>query len=181
MRKMVLVYLLLVCIAGCQPATARERLYEHEVFTFTIPAGWATKGEVWGSPLEPSDDFYGLGVAEVITIQHPKQKGEGKAFFSVASAPLAAGEELQSRIARTYDNAEPEVKDLTQQAFELAGASGQEIRYRRPWGEPWWLFRDVWLEKDGVVYVLSFHAAPAAFGEYADTQDAILESFAFTD
>ena len=181
MRKMVLVCLLLVCVAGCQRVTAQERLYEHEDFTFTIPAGWATKDEVWGSPLEPSDDFYGLGMAEVISIQHPGEKGKGKAFFAVASAPLAAGEELQSRIARTYENAEPEVKDLTQQAFVLAAGPGQEICYRRPWGEPWWTFRDVWLERDGVVYVLSFHAAPAAFEDYAGTVDAILESFAFTD
>jgi len=181
MRKIVCVCLLLVCIAGCQPAAARERLYEHEGFTFTIPAGWATKDEVWGSPLEPSGDFYGLGVAEVITIQHPGKKGKGKAFFAVASAPLDAGEDLQSRFTQAYENADPEVEDLTRQAYESAAGPGQEIRYRRPWGEPWWQFRDVWLVKDGVVYVLSFHAAPAAFVEYADTQDAILESFAFKD
>lgn len=192
-RRMLIVFLLLAILAGCQPAEAADvaaatpaastqgRLYEHADFSFTIPAGWATKEEVWERPVQPGADFYALGVGEVITIQYPAQKGEGKAFFSVASAPLAAGEDLESRFRQAYEAAVPEIKDAVEQEFEFAAGSGYEIRYRRPWGEPWWQFRDIWLEKDGVVYVLSFHAAPAAFDDYAATVDGMLENFVFTD
>jgi len=54
---------------------------------------------------------------------------------------------------------------------------GYEMRYRRPWGEPWWQFQDIWLEKDGVIYLLSAHAYNLE--TYQEALDAILESFTF--
>jgi len=59
--------------------------------------------------------------------------------------------------------------------------SGYEITYNRPWGEPWWKFQDIWLEKDNVIYVLSFHAPPTSFDTYNDVFEQILESFQFKD
>lgn len=191
--RIMIVFMLLALVAGCQPAeaadtaaatpadSAQDRLYEHADFSLIIPVGWATKEEVWERPMEPGADFYALGVGEVITLQYPAQKGEGKAFFSVATAPLAAGEDLESRFRQAYEDAVPEVEDAVEQAFEFAAGSGYEIHYRRPWGEPWWQFRDIWLERDGVVYVLSFHSAPAAFDTYTTTLDQIVASFTFTD
>lgn len=82
--------LVVLALAGCRPP-AGERVYEHEAFTFVIPAGWKTTEEVWGDSASTRREYYGLGVQEVVTLQYPAGRGRGEAFFAVASAPLAEG------------------------------------------------------------------------------------------
>jgi hypothetical protein len=193
-RKIVLLAGLLILTLSCQlsapgqqhveetpAAAAQGRVYESDTFRFTIPAGWGTYEEVWGRPMQADDDYYGLGVTTVVTIQHPPEKGQGNAFFSVATSRLAEGESLESRLNLAYANAVPEIEDESRQVFIRDELSGIEILYRRPWGEPWWKFRDIWLEKDAVVYVLSFHASPNGFDSFGDPFGRILESFTFSE
>ncbi len=189
--KTILFGILLVTSLACRFLTSAQkatetpivpieaRPYENEVFSFTIPTGWRTSEEVWNRPIPPEKDYYGLGVQEIITIQNPPEPGQGNAFFAVASSPLASGEDLESRFTRAYQTAIPEIEDASKQPFEQGTLSGYEITYKRPWGEPWWQFYDIWLEKDAVIYVLSFHTAPNTFADHTDTFDQILESFRF--
>ncbi len=193
--KMVLLVGLLLLTLSCQlsvpgqkqvaetPAVAvvQDRVFESDTFRFTIPVGWGTYEEVWGRPMQAEDDYYGLGVTTAVTIQYPPEKGQGNAFFSVATSRLAEGESLELRLNLAYANAVPEIEDVSRQVFTRDELSGIEVIYRRPWGEPWWKFRDIWLEKDAVVYVLSFHASPNGFDSFADPFDRILESFTFIE
>lgn len=166
---------------GCDLVTPQARSYETEAVTFTIPAGWQTMEEVWDRPATPDKDYYGLGVQELVMIQYPPEQGAGKVFFAVASAPLADGEDLETRFTQAYARAVPEIEEVSRQAYQLGELSGYEITYRRPWGEPWWNFRDIWLEKDGVIYVLSLHATPNSFETYTDTFDEIVASVMIKD
>ncbi len=172
---------LLVMALACRLTLSEERPFENESFTFTIPAGWQTMEEIWDRPAAIEQEHKGLGVNELILIQYPPEQGKGEAFFAVSSSPLANEQDLESRFTQAYQGLAPEIEDVSQQSFELGELSGYEISYRRPWGEPWWQFRDVWLEKDAVVYVLSFYASPDSFETYADPFDQILESFQFED
>lgn len=174
----VFVLLIAVSLAGCRPPAA-ARTFDHEAFTFTIPAGWQTLEEVWKRPTSPQKDYYGLGLQEIVTIQYPPKQGQGSAFFAVATAPLAACEDLEARLQQTYAEAVPAVVDASVRPFARAGLSGYEITYKRPWGEPWWQFRDIWLAKGGAVYVLSFHASPHVFASYSEVMDQIIGSFQF--
>lgn len=178
LRTAIVCALLALSLAGCAPPHT-ARTFEHEAFTFTIPAGWQTLEEVWKRPIAPQTDYYGLGLQEIITIQHPPKQGQGTAFFTVAAAPLAEGQGLETRFKQAYVEAVPPVKDVSVQSFARAGLSGYEITYQRPWGEPWWQFRDIWLAKDGMIYVLSFHTLPASFSAYTETFDQIIKSFRF--
>ncbi len=162
-------------------ALDEERIFEHEKFSFTIPSGWKTHEEVWERPMPADDDYYGLGLTTLITIQTPPGKGEGRAFFSIASSPLAGGVDLEGRFNMAYENPMPEIKDASRQAYERDGLSGFEITYDRPWGEPWWRFHDIWLEKDAVIYMLSFQSSPYSFDSFADQFDKIVDSFKFID
>ncbi len=87
--------------------TQDERIYENEHFSFTIPPGWKTQEEVWGRPMPADADHYQLGVINLITIQYPGGQGEGRAFFSVSSSPLAGGVDLEGRFTSAYENAVP--------------------------------------------------------------------------
>lgn len=181
-RRIAVVFVLLVAafLAGCRPSAA-ARTFEHEAFTFTIPAGWQTLEEVWKRPISPQKDYYGLGLQEIVTIQYPPKQGQGSVFFAVATAPLAEGQDLQARLQQTYAETVPAGVDASVRAVECAGLSGYEITYKRPWGEPWWQFRDIWLAKDGVIYVLSFHTSPHVFASYSEVMDQIIGSFRFKD
>jgi len=137
--------------------------------------------EIWDRPTSPGKEYKGLGVQGIVTIQYPPYQGKGKAFFAVAASPMVSGQDLESRFTQAYLMAVPEIEDETKSMFERGELSGFQITYRRPWGEPWWQFSDIWLERNSVIYVLSFYASPNSFDTYSDTFNQILESIQFKD
>ncbi len=166
---------------ACRLTPTEARTFENEKIAFTIPADWQTMEEIWDRPATLEKDYKGLGVQEIVTIQYPPKQAQGKVFFVVASSPMAGGQDLESRFVQAYEMAVPKIEDASKHLFEQDELSGYEITYRRPWGEPWWQFRDIWLEKNSVIYVLSFYASPNSFETYSGTFDQILESFQFKD
>ncbi len=179
--SLLLFAVLLVATQSCQPASAGPRLYESEAFALTIPAGWETYAETWGREMQAGKEFYGLGVQTVFTMQSPPGQGQGKAFFSIASAPLEDGQTLEERFERAYAEPVPEIEDVVKGPYSRGDLSGFAINYRRPWGEPWWRFNDTWLEKDGVVYVLSFHTSPNGYDAAVEVMEEIVDSFYFKE
>ena len=160
-------------------ATVTGNTFEDEKFSFTMPKGWKTHEEVWGTPMLTGQNYYGLGVTTVVTIQFPGGQGKGRAFFSVATSPLAGGVDLEERFTKAYTDTMPEIVEASRGTFTQNGLSGFEIIYDRPWGEPWWTFHDIWLEKDAVIYVLSFHSLKGASDDYADVTGDLVSSFQF--
>jgi len=180
-RLAILSVLLLMVSLACVGKSTKARTFDNEDFSFTIPAGWKTMQEVWGDKAAEGQEYKSLGVYEIVTIQYPPYKGKGNIFFTVATSPLLEGQTLASRFDEAYADPLPEIRNASQQAFEQGGFSGYEIIYERPWGEPWWKFRDIWLERDGMIYVLSFHCSAGSFDSNADTFNQIVESFQFKE
>lgn len=175
MRKIIpiLCFIVLLFVLGCRLSSPKERVFETETFRFTIPAGW---GET-----QSGRDYYNLGLTEVIMIHDQSRLTDSKAFFAVATSPLAGGMGLEERFTQAYQTTVPEIAEISRQPFAHGGLSGYEMIYKRPWGEPWWQFRDIWLEKNAVIYVLSFHTTPNSFEEKGAIFDRILNSFSFKD
>ena len=196
-RKLLIASLLLITSLACRflfpnweepptiisPPFESPLPFENEQFSFTIPAGWQTMEELWERPQEVGRDYYGLGVGEIIMITNAKVQADGtySTYFAVASSPLAGGTDLDTRFHQTYDPLIPELREVSQQKFDNGALSGLEITYQRPWGEPWWQFRDIWVESDAVIYVLSFHGSPNDFATYKDDFELILQSFNIKD
>jgi hypothetical protein len=165
------------------PPFESSRPFDNSEFVFTIPAGWQTMEELWLRPSEPGRDYYALGVEEIIMITNARMQADGSsssgAYFAVASSALAGGTDLETRFHQTYDPLIPDLREVSQQEFDISTLSGLEITYQRPWGEPWWQFRDIWVERNAVIYVLSFHAPPNSFTKNRNDFDSILNSFSF--
>ncbi len=194
-RKLVIASFLLLTSPACRflvpnweepptlipPLFDSPLLFENEEFSFTIPAGWQTMEELWERPRELGRDYYALGLEEIIMITNAQVQVDGpfSAYFAIASSPLAGGTDLETRFHQTYDPLLPDLREASQQKFDNGALSGFEIAYQRPWGEPWWQFHDIWIEKDAVIYVLSFHATPNDFKQHQDDFDLILKSFGF--
>ncbi len=179
--KILMIGGIVLTMLACQTLAPKAKTFEHSAFSFTIPAGWQTMEELWGYPQEVGRDYYALGLGELIMITSAKIKADGpySAYFAVASSPLAGGTDLETRFKETYDPLISELRDVSETIFDNGTLSGLEINYQRPWGEPWWQFRDIWLEQEGVIFVLSFHGSPSDFETYRDDFNLILLSFKF--
>jgi hypothetical protein len=158
------------CARGTQ-----NRTFSEAEFRFELPAKWQTMAELWNS-YQLQEDYYGLGAAEVVALTSVQKRGEFGIWFSVAKKPLK-GATLDELVETTYAQAIPEISDLQQSTTTLDGKPALALRYRRPWGEPWWQFYDVWVRKDSIAYLLSFHAL--ALEEYQADIELILNSFSF--
>lgn len=157
--------------ATADPGAAAERTFENDEFILTVPAGWGMRMS--------GRDYYDLGTTEVITFHDDPLITEAGAFLTISVDTLEAGADLQSRVDAAYAVQQTAIEEMAQQPYEQDGLTGIEATYRRPWGEPWWRFRDVWFEVDGVCYLLSFQASPNTFEDNAEVFDAILKSFRF--
>lgn len=175
------VFVILLYLMGACSPYADDRVYDGDGFSFTIPPQWATFEEVWDRPQPTGVDFYGLGVETLVTIQTPTKPGKGVMFFSVAGAPLADGETLPTRFQQAYAEPIPAIEDAQEETLDFNGSTAYATTYRRPWGEPWWQFRDVWLEQEDMVYVLSFHCSPGSFADNAALMEEIIGSVSFDE
>lgn len=174
---MVVLLCLLLILTACSSSDLDQNLYETDEFTFAIPDNWKTMQQVWGDDAVSGQEYKDLGVNEIITIQYPDGKGKGKVFFTVASAQLEPGENLETFISSVYQSTSPEIEEASQSNYDNGDLTGYEWVYKRPWGEPYWKFRDVWLEKDGSIYLLSFRSSPNSFDSNMELSNTILKSF----
>lgn len=177
-NSMVYVSICLLALAGLLAGCGRRgpQVYQNLAFTFEIPAGWQLMSDLWPN-YAAGRDYYQLGVTEIVMITTARKQGEFGAYFAVASAPLPPDISLEDLFHQAYAPILDQVTDQSEAAVELAGMTGYEMRYRRPWGEPWWWFQDLWLEKDGTVYVLSFHGLTQESFQERSTE--ILANFHF--
>jgi TolB protein len=148
------------------PASGKSD-FENEVYAFSLPTGWKWKIS--------SGDYFDLEVEQQVSAQ---SQSKPTAIFTVAAVALAEGETLQTRFDLAYQNG-PQIEQVTTDTLSLSDVDGIEIFYQRPWGEPWWEFHDIWLEKNGVVYVLSCRTYLNSFAAREQGFASILDSFAF--
>jgi hypothetical protein len=180
MMKIICTVLCLCCVlaacvlAACTPAGPRA--FSDAAFSFSYPADWQPMAELFPN-YQSGRDYYKLGFTENVMVTSVQEQGGSGAYFAVATQPLALGASPQDVFDNTYAQIAGEITDPSESIRSLAGVDGYEMRYRRPWGEPWWQFQDIWLEKDGVIYLLSAHANNLE--TYQEALDSILESFTF--
>ncbi len=161
---------------SCRTITSSPHHFDNPAFSFDYPKIWQTMEELWGFEyLE--DNYYGLGMQEIIMVTSASKKGGTGAYFAVASKALTEGETLESLFHSTYDPIKDDFREVSEKTTTVNGVPAFEISYQRPWGEPWWQFRDVWLEKEGAVFLLSFHCPPGSVEKYQEDLDYILNSF----
>jgi dipeptidyl aminopeptidase/acylaminoacyl peptidase len=142
-------------------------------FDFSLPPDWQSMSDLWPD-YQLEENYKNLGLKGLASVTSVRKRGEFGMWFTVAKTSLTTGD-LQSLIDQTYAQTVPAIEKVSENTITVDNLTGFEITYRRPWGEPWWEFRDIWLEKDGNVYVLSFEAL--ALEKYQDAMDSIIASF----
>jgi hypothetical protein len=167
---------LIILLSACQ--STPPHVYTTNVFTFNYPSDWRYLADIW--PLyQPSLNYNNLGISEIITITSASRQRQSGAHFTVAALPLMVNTDLESLYRQTYTKIAHETRETNESTTTVAGLDGFMIDYQRPLGEPWWQFRDIWLEKDGMTYLLSFQYPIGSEEKYQADFDLILGSFTF--
>ncbi len=174
---------LLMAASGCGAwggaggGAASDGHYEDEAVAFDYPHSWRTL-DTFFDAYTPGHNPE-LGADEVIAVADPATSTPWEKFTTSARVlrrDLPAGMTLEALVEQTYARM-PIERDISQEALTAAGVPALERVYEQYRGEPLYRVRDVWLEKDGVVYILSFRAMPDGFDEAQADFDRIVESF----
>ncbi|MHB0859149.1 MAG: PsbP-related protein [Anaerolineae bacterium] len=173
-------YLVVVLLACCAPATTAPTAtggsrdsarIEHAEFAFDYPADWANRAERYPDYIPHYPQF---------DTDEPAQVSKAPAIFWVGTRALPGGSTIETLFRGIYADMEAKgllVKVIAEEKTTVDGHPALSIIYEQFWGEPLVRQRDLWVEKDGRVYVLSCRSRPSAFDEAIVQCDAIVETF----
>jgi hypothetical protein len=169
-KKGILAGIFIFVTLACSFFSPKTDFFENDAFSFRIPKDW-----LWGG-----DDEKHFGTAQrIVGIRNP-QGLLAQATFTIVTFPLTGGTQSGTLFSQVYEELVPN-NDESKKEFNQGGLSGFELSYSHPNGEAIWAYRDIWLEKDSVLYVLSFRACCNSYDTYANTFDQILNSFRFKE
>jgi hypothetical protein len=138
--------------------------WENEQFSFDYPGHWRTLVEIWGEEAE-------IGVADPGTAT-PWEKY--LTSVRIEARELPPGSTLKEAFEGTDPQAEGEVSEAT---TTVDGVVARERLYEKFHGEPLRKIREVWLEKDGNIYIIHCWSTPGHFDEAQADFEVIIGSF----
>lgn len=173
MKRFFLSLLLIpVLLTSCSLASKR---YEYFNLSFKYPLSWRPMGEVSES-YQKGRDFMWMGLTEDLTVTSVKKVEEKGAYFSVASLESTDGR-IDADIDFIYALNEADMRNFSKRPITFGGINAQMATYDRIWQNQWYQFHDVWIDKGGLLYLLSFRADDLSL--YQSEMDMILDSFTF--
>ncbi|HJX39470.1 MAG TPA: PsbP-related protein, partial [Anaerolineae bacterium] len=147
---------------GDDPGVAKH--WENEELSFDYPGDWRTLSEIWRQPAD-------IGVADPGTAT-PWEKY--LTSVRIEEQALPEGSTLEAVFEETDPQAERAISEGT---TTVDGAVAYERIYEKFHGEPLRKIREVWLEKEGTIYIISCWSTPGHFEEAQSDFDLIVGSF----
>lgn len=173
------VSLLLSC--GCVESNS----YNDQEISFNYPSHWMTFTDFWpntyGSPYKASIDR-NLNATEIMGVLNPRTtSNQLKYSTSVKIEKKNMTNNLKDTFDQTYNSLKQDkgelYQEISQKTFMVDGVVAYEKVYKIPHGEPWFQVRDVWIEKNGMIYILSCWCIPEDFNKSQDDFNLIINSF----
>lgn len=100
-------------------------------------------------------------------------------LVTISSRQIPAGSSLEQEFTDTYALIDDEIQLVYMCNTKVLGLPAKVEQYDRPWGEPWYSFRDIWVEKEGVIYVISFQSRLKRLEDNQKDFEEVLGSFQF--
>jgi hypothetical protein len=160
--------LLMTLACGLSPQTD---VFETDTFSFSIPEDWK-----WGGG---EIELFGSSFQQVVGIRNP-QGLFPSANFTVLTSPLDDESSLETRLSQTYKEV-GQLGETSTQEVEVDGLTGYEIIYTNNVGEALFVYQDIWVENDQIIYLLSFGSLGNSKEDYTSIFAQILDSFRFKD
>jgi hypothetical protein len=160
--------------------------FDNGEFSFDYPGDWQTFTEFWPSAYgfpykavrDPELDAEQL-TGVLVPSSQPMQPQKLVFWTSVRieTKVLPAGDSLQEVYERTYSQGYPKSNSISDKTLPVNGVTALEKMYRKPHGEPWYQVREVWLQKNGKIYIISCWAFPSSFDANQPAFNLIVDSF----
>ncbi len=151
-------------VLGLGGGPGPDKHWESEKFSFDYPRGWRTLAEIWGQHAD-------IGVADPGT-RTPWEKYLTSVKIEMRELP--EGSTLEGVFKETDPEAE---REISQGTTTVDGVVAYERVYEKFHGEPLRKIREVWLEKEGTIYIIRCWSTPGHFDEAQADFDLIIGSF----
>lgn len=151
--------------------------YESSEFSLDYPAEWKMISNIFPA-YRPAVDPE-RGTEEVFAVADPRTATPWEKYtvsFTVSRKTGRKAAELESAFSAARAGLDRR-RVISERKLEINGVPAREIVYRKPRGENWYTVRDVWLAKNGTIYLLSCRALPGDFDGYQRSFDLLVDSF----
>jgi hypothetical protein len=150
--------------------------------SFEYPCSWRTMEEIFGKPAgKTREPEFDADILVTVTNAIPSPFGEKyTAWCTLMTRSTIKGQNLLSQVNGAYSILKnyPD-SEISLQKINVNGNFMVEKIYRRPRGEPWYQVRDIWTEKDNIVFILSCYSNPSDFDKNTNIFTGILKSMTF--
>ncbi|HOJ33007.1 MAG TPA: hypothetical protein PK975_05560 [Candidatus Hydrogenedentes bacterium] len=176
-----LVLLCPLCL-GAPPRGQLQDLvtFQGDGFSLTYPSSWLPLNEIWETYQFREDPF--LHAQEIWGVADPGSRTRWEKYTTavhVLRRQMPTGQTLRDVFHATYAAMPESCAVLYESESELHGLPVLEKSYKRPRGESWYQFRDIWINKGGTIYIISCQVLPQGFQDANRAFSVILSSFFF--
>ena len=184
--------LIIVSSSGCIEFNGNQsnaKNFQNNEILFNYPSTWVSFSDFWpsnfGFSYIPSED-HNLNTTEItgvldpksntpmekyttsVKIETKKSSGNLKEDFDAAYSSLSRSSQASGALL---------FQEISERNLTVDGVTAYEKVYKIPHGEPYYQIRDVWLDKNGKIYIISCRAFPNNFNQSQNDFDTIINSF----
>jgi hypothetical protein len=159
------------------------KYFENNEFFFNYPDKWNTYTSFWpnafGFDFKPSHDKE-LNLKEVNGVLDPGSSTPFEKYttsVTIKKRNLPQSTSLKDVYNDTYSNMSNSITFLNDSNITVDGTNAYFKIYKKNSGESLFQIKDIWLEKNGTIYVISCKTLSGNFGEALDNFDVIIKSF----
>lgn len=181
-----LIIWVMVSTAGCieNPSNSSQSFHNNAI-SFNYPAQWVTFSEFWPSTFGFEYNYSfdeDLNATEMVGVLNPDSGTYNEKFStSVMIKTRPSAGDLKSVFEATYallaQQYNATYREVSERTLTLDGVTAYEKVYQLPHGEPYYQIREIWLEKNHEIYIISCKSFISNYNESQTDFNLIINSF----
>lgn len=151
-------------------STIAHATYDNGLVSFNYPEGWNIL------PNQTQEVIVAIGDPT------SKENSTGliNTYFTLIKEPLPSGQNLKDTFDATYSqlkNQDSSYQPISNQTITINGKTVYENVFRKTVSNIQKQERSIWLEKSGIIYILTFSTLPDGFEKNKENFELIINSF----
>jgi PsbP-like protein len=186
------ILLILVSISGYIKINGNQsntKSFQNNQISFSYPSIWVSFSDFWPSNFRFSYNHSvdkKLNAIVITGVLDPKSNTPLEKYTtSVDIETKNTSGTLKNAFDGTYASLSQSsmasgaslFQEISERILTVDGVTAYEKVYNIPHGEPYYQIRDVWLDKNGKIYIISCRAFPNNFNKSQNDFDLIINSF----
>ena len=188
----ILILLIFITTSGCidyKRNQSNTKNFQNKQISFSYPSSWISFSDFWvvnfGFSYNPSSD-HELNAKIITRVLDPKSNTNIEKYSPSVKIET---KKKSGTLKKTFDNTYTSLsqssrvsnkslfQNLSERIYTIDGVTAYEKVYKIPHGEPYYQIRDVWIYKNGKIYIISCRAFPKNFNQCQNDFNIIINSF----